>query len=84
MDYLPVFFRIEQQACLVVGGGHIAKRKVSLLLKAKAKVTVIALDVLPELQDVVFKSGGEVIIAAYHASYLNGKRLVIAATMMTY
>jgi uroporphyrin-III C-methyltransferase/precorrin-2 dehydrogenase/sirohydrochlorin ferrochelatase len=37
MDYLPVFFRIEQQACLVVGGGHIAKRKVSILLKAKAK-----------------------------------------------
>lgn len=80
MDYLPVFFRIEQQSCLVVGGGHIAKRKVSLLLKAKAKVTVIALDVLPELQDVVLKSGGEVIIAAYHASYLNAKRLVIAAT----
>ncbi|MBH1969866.1 uroporphyrinogen-III C-methyltransferase [Moraxellaceae bacterium AER2_44_116] len=80
MDYLPVFFRIEQQPCLVVGGGHIAKRKVSLLLKAKAKVTVIALDVLPELQDVVLKSGGEVIIAGYHASYLNGKRLVIAAT----
>ena len=53
MDYLPVFFRIEQQVCLVVGGGHIAKRKVSLLLKAKAKVTVIALDVLPELQEVV-------------------------------
>lgn len=80
MDYLPVFFRIEQQACLVVGGGHIAKRKVSLLLKATAKVTVIAPDVLPELQDVVMKSGGEIIIAPYQSSYLDGKRLVIAAT----
>ena len=80
MDYLPVFFRIEQQACLVVGGGHIAKRKVSLLLKANAKVIVIALEVLPDLQDAVLKSGGEIIIAPYQASYLEGKRLVIAAT----
>ncbi len=80
MDYLPIFFRIDQQPCLVVGGGHIAKRKVSLLLKAKAHVTVIAPTILPELQDLVLKQGGQIIEAPYQTSCLEGQRLVIAAT----
>ncbi len=80
MDYLPVFFKITNQSCLVVGGGHIAKRKVNLLLKAEAKVTVIALEVLPELKAQILASGGQVIEQAYQASYVANQRLVIAAT----
>jgi uroporphyrin-III C-methyltransferase/precorrin-2 dehydrogenase/sirohydrochlorin ferrochelatase len=80
MDYLPVFFKITNQSCLVVGGGHIAKRKVNLLLKAEAKVTVIALEVLPELKAQILASGGQVIEQAYQASYMANQRLVIAAT----
>ncbi|MCK4708741.1 MAG: hypothetical protein KAU21_08995, partial [Gammaproteobacteria bacterium] len=34
MDYLPIFMNLKQMSCLVVGGGGIAARKVSLLLKA--------------------------------------------------
>jgi uroporphyrin-III C-methyltransferase/precorrin-2 dehydrogenase/sirohydrochlorin ferrochelatase len=80
MDYLPVFFKITHQPCLVVGGGHIAKRKVNLLLKAEANVTVIALEVLPELKAQILAAGGQVIEQAYEASYVANKRLVIAAT----
>ena len=61
MDYLPVFLKIAQQPCLVVGRGHIAKRKVTLLLKANANVTVIAPHVLDELKQQVLSSGGRVV-----------------------
>ena len=42
MDYLPVFLDIRGQPCLVVGGGEIAARKCAQLLRAGARVTVVA------------------------------------------
>ena len=45
MDFLPIFLDIRAQPCLVVGGGEVAARKCALLLRAGARVTVLA----PEL-----------------------------------
>ena len=42
MDYFPIFISLKQQPCLVIGAGEIAARKISLLIKADAKITVIA------------------------------------------
>jgi len=42
MDYLPIFFKISQKQCLVVGGGDVALRKINLLLKSGAIVECIA------------------------------------------
>lgn len=42
MDYLPIFFKISQKQCLVVGGGDIALRKINLLLKCGALVECVA------------------------------------------
>ncbi len=42
MDYFPIFLSLKQQPCLVIGGGEIATRKIKLLAKANAKITVIA------------------------------------------
>jgi uroporphyrin-III C-methyltransferase/precorrin-2 dehydrogenase/sirohydrochlorin ferrochelatase len=42
MDYLPVFLNLRDQPVLVVGGGAVATRKVELLLKAHARVRVVA------------------------------------------
>ena len=42
MDYLPVFLDLHGRCVLVVGGGEVACRKVSLLLAAGAHVRVVA------------------------------------------
>lgn len=42
MDYLPIFYRLTDEPCLVVGGGEVAERKVESLLGAGGKVTVIS------------------------------------------
>ncbi len=44
MSYYPIFLDLRGKACLVVGGGDIATRKVEGLLSAAADVTVISPD----------------------------------------
>ncbi len=51
MQYLPIFIQIKQRPCLVVGGGSIAARKVALLRKAQANVTVVSPQLCDELQN---------------------------------
>ncbi len=51
MDFFPIFFDIKQKPTLVIGGGEVAARKVSLLLKAQSVVTVVAPELSRELAD---------------------------------
>lgn len=76
MDFLPIFLNIRHQPCLVIGGGEVAARKVSMLLKAQAQITVIAPEICPVLQQADIRH----IAATFQASYLQGAKLVIAAT----
>ncbi len=50
MEYLPIFINIKNRPCLVVGGGSIAARKVALLRKAQADVTVVSPEICDELR----------------------------------
>lgn len=80
METLPVFLKLQGQPCLVVGGGEIAGRKISLLLKAGARVRVVA----PELCETVASWGRRGDIRHEARSFqpmdLEHCRLVIAAT----
>ncbi|HEY8085589.1 MAG TPA: siroheme synthase CysG, partial [Methylophilaceae bacterium] len=76
MDFLPIFINIREQACVVVGGGEVAARKVTLLLKAGANVTVIA----PELCDALQHADIHHIARRFEDALLDGAKLLIAAT----
>lgn len=81
MDYLPIFLDIKNKPCLLVGGGEVAARKVSLLTNAGAIVTVIA----PELATALQNSQRSGAIHYHKRSFMDSDittdwRLVIAAT----
>ncbi|GGK75962.1 siroheme synthase CysG [Amphritea balenae] len=80
MDYLPLFFKLENKVALLVGGGQVALRKATLLVRAGARVTVVAHVVEPELAELVEQHGGQVIIGEYHSALLDDAYLVVAAT----
>jgi uroporphyrin-III C-methyltransferase/precorrin-2 dehydrogenase/sirohydrochlorin ferrochelatase len=80
MDYLPIFTKLENRPCLVVGGGNIAFRKVHLLLKAGADVTVCALEFHPTLLKQAANKELKIIEQAFTEALLENKWLVIAAT----
>ena len=44
MKYFPFFLQLNKLPCLIVGGGSVAERKLDLLIKANADITVISLD----------------------------------------
>lgn len=42
MEYFPLFTKLVDAPCLIVGGGAVAARKAAALLRAGAKITVIS------------------------------------------
>ncbi len=80
MDYLPLFFDLRHQTCLLVGGGTVALRKARLLDKAGARIRVVAPEILDDLRQIVEDRGGELVAGAYRPTYLDGVVLVISAT----
>ena len=80
MDYLPIFIQIKQRPCLVVGGGSIAARKVALLRKAEADVTVVSPELCDELVDLAKDGKIKHQQRMFSASDLEQCDLVIAAT----
>jgi uroporphyrin-III C-methyltransferase / precorrin-2 dehydrogenase / sirohydrochlorin ferrochelatase len=80
MDYLPVFLRLKHQPVTVVGGGAVAARKVSMLLKADAQVTVIAPAVNAQLATQAQRQELRHIAATFSPEQLDDAVAVIAAT----
>ncbi|QEW06919.1 siroheme synthase CysG [Nitrincola iocasae] len=80
MQYLPLFFDLKGRDVLLVGGGDIALRKARLLSRAGAQLSVVALEILPELHELLDQHQGLAITGPYHAALLAGKTLVLAAT----
>jgi uroporphyrin-III C-methyltransferase / precorrin-2 dehydrogenase / sirohydrochlorin ferrochelatase len=80
MDYLPVFVDLKNAPCLIVGAGSVAARKAGLLLRAGARVTLVAPDAGEET--VALQEAGSIrhVAANFSPSMLDGQRLVIAAS----
>ncbi|QCP26386.1 uroporphyrinogen-III C-methyltransferase [Acinetobacter baumannii] len=81
MDIFPISLKLQQQRCLIVGGGHIALRKATLLAKAGAIIDVVAPAIEDQLLQLIKTTGGEPFIEAFAEKFLSiPYRLVIAAT----
>jgi uroporphyrin-III C-methyltransferase/precorrin-2 dehydrogenase/sirohydrochlorin ferrochelatase len=80
MRYLPIFMAVRRRPCLVVGGGSAAAAKVSLLLRAGARVTVVAPTLGAPLAELA--RHGEVRAAhrPFEAEDVRGNAVVICAT----
>ena len=80
MDYLPLFLDVRERLILVVGGGPVAARKVDLLLRANARVRVVAPVLCDELA--AFRDAGRLDYrpVPFSSPQLDGTQLAIAAT----
>ncbi len=81
MDIFPISLKLQQQPCLLVGGGKIAYRKAVLLAKAGAVIHVVAPEIEADLLDLVHATHGQYHPEKFNAEIdLSSYRLVIAAT----
>jgi uroporphyrin-III C-methyltransferase/precorrin-2 dehydrogenase/sirohydrochlorin ferrochelatase len=80
MEYFPIFIRLAGQPVLVVGGGEVAARKIDLLLRAGARITVVAPELVASLAEKVAASVIEHLAVEFHPDHLLGQRLAIGAT----
>jgi uroporphyrin-III C-methyltransferase/precorrin-2 dehydrogenase/sirohydrochlorin ferrochelatase len=76
MEHFPIFFSLKGRPALIVGGGEAAVRKLRLLQKAGAAVTVVAPKVLPEIEE----SGARLRRRGFVAGDVAGHTIVFAAT----
>jgi uroporphyrin-III C-methyltransferase/precorrin-2 dehydrogenase/sirohydrochlorin ferrochelatase len=80
MDFLPIFLDVREQPCLVVGGGEVAARKCALLLRAGARVTVLAPALSAAFDDDLAAARITHRAASFRDQDLDGFALAIAAT----
>lgn len=80
MDYFPIFLRVTGRECLLVGGGEVALRKAEALLRAGARLHVVAPEIAPELEQKVEAADGRCSRRPFQPEDVTGCWLVVAAT----
>jgi uroporphyrin-III C-methyltransferase/precorrin-2 dehydrogenase/sirohydrochlorin ferrochelatase len=80
MQALPIFFNIKNRPCVVIGGGDVATRKVTMLLKADAAITLYSPAICHELEEMENAGKIKYIKADFAENQLAGACMVIAAT----
>lgn len=80
MNRLPIFLNLIDRHCLVVGGGVVAERKVALLRRAGASVSVLSPELCKGLQDLAEAGSIMHISDSYRQNFDRRFWLVVAAT----
>ncbi|MBV8807001.1 MAG: uroporphyrinogen-III C-methyltransferase [Sinobacteraceae bacterium] len=80
MDYLPVFLQLRDRPVLVVGGGRVAARKVELLRRTGAKITVVAPELADDLRELAAKGELHYVNTVFAPEHVAGTVAVVAAT----
>jgi uroporphyrin-III C-methyltransferase / precorrin-2 dehydrogenase / sirohydrochlorin ferrochelatase len=78
--YYPVFLKLHGQRVLLVGGGEVAARKLRLLLRAGARVGIVAAELGAEVAAACEQGRAGHLGPAFEPAQLSGCRLAVAAT----
>ena len=76
----PVFLNISTKKCVVVGGGHVAERRVKSLLECGAVVKIVSPELSPDLELMAEKKSIEVVKRDFRSGDLENAFLAIAAS----
>jgi uroporphyrin-III C-methyltransferase/precorrin-2 dehydrogenase/sirohydrochlorin ferrochelatase len=76
----PVMLSVRERRVLVVGGGEVALRKIEGLLAEGARLTVVAPDVVPAIEELAGRGAFELRRRPYASGDAAGFTLVFAAT----
>lgn len=80
MQYFPIFVDTVDLNVLVVGGGEVATRKVELLLKTHANITLVSPEVSREIASYIADGKVTHIKDYYNERFLDNVRIVFVAT----
>lgn len=80
MNYFPLFIKLKDQPCLVVGAGEIAARKIELLGRTGAQITVVAEHVSEQVSAMQSRFNLKIRQQRFVEDDVTGMRLVISAT----
>ncbi|URJ23599.1 siroheme synthase CysG [Blochmannia endosymbiont of Camponotus sp. C-003] len=80
MEYLPIFIDLKNRPVLVVGGGSVAARKIKMLHRAGATITIVAPALCRELKNTLITHKIHWINKDFHPMMLDRVILVIVAT----
>lgn len=76
----PMFLKLSERTCLVVGAGAIAESKIASLLDAGGKVIVVAPEATSQVRSWAHANKLEWLARPFQPEDLDGRFLVIAAT----
>ncbi len=80
MNTFPLFANLENRPVLVVGGGDVAHRKITMLLKARAQVNVVAQQLNPSVTELHQNQQINWLATEFAPEQLDHVFLVVAAT----
>jgi len=80
VNYLPIFVDLKNKNVLVIGAGEVAFNKITLLLRAQAKVNVIARELSSEVNFLLYQKKIVWLSKEFSTFFLNKVFLVISAT----
>lgn len=80
MAKYPIFLELSERRVVLVGGGAVATRKAESLLKAGARLVVVAEHIDEALRGLCVAHKAELVEGKYSKAHLTGATLAIAAT----
>ena len=80
MDYFPLFLKLKNQSCLVVGAGEIAARKIELLGRTGAQINVVAEEISKSVLAMQTTLNLNILKRCFRDDDVLNMRLVVSAT----